>query len=313
MKSKILFSPIPYLALFFVSLIWGATPVVAKLALQEIPFVTLAFLRFFLAFLLILPFLLVSKQKITVAQSDLPKIVLLGLLIVSFHIFFFFAGLKKTSAIDASVLSLIVPILSVVAGWALLKEKIYGINLIGIMMGLLGALIIIGIPLLFVGSLTANVLIGNSLIILSSISFVGGAILSRYLLKRYSPIMIVTSSFLVGALSFLPIAMLEFIQNSSWIYQISLIGIFGVVYLTLFSSISAYFLYTWAINQVGIVKADLIQYIQPVVAASLAVPILGERISYSFIIGTCLIVLGVYWGTLGRSEHHHHHIRAHRV
>lgn len=313
MKSKIWLSPLPYLALFIVNLIWGATPVVAKLALHEFPFVTLAFLRFFLAFLLLLPFLFTSKASLKINQADLPKIVSLGLLIVTFHIFFFFAGIQKTTAIDSSVLSLIAPILSVMAGWWFLKEKIYWINLLGIILGLLGTIVIVGLPLLLVGSLTGEVLVGNTMIILSSVSFVGGAILSRFLLARYSALLLVASSFLVGALSFLPIAVIEYFQNPGWVNGVTLLGWFGLVYLTLLSSISAYFLFTWALSKIGVVKADLVQYIQPVVAASLAIPILGERISYSFIVGTCMIILGVYWGTLGRSEHHHHHLRSHRV
>lgn len=313
MKSKILKAPLPYIALLIVNLIWGATPVIAKVTLQEIPFVTLAFLRFFIAFLLLLPFVLTSKQKFKLQTKDFPKFVALALLLVTFHIFFFFAGIQKTSAINASVLSLTVPIISVLAGWWFLHEKIYWVNLVGILVGLMGALVIIGIPLLFLGSLTSEVLIGNILIILSGLSFVAGAVLSSKMLKDYSPLAMVAIIFFIGSLTFLPLSILEFQKDPVWIYRVSVIGMMGVIYMVLLSSISAYFLYSWALERVGIIRADLVQYIQPAVAASLAIPILGERISFSFIIGTCLIVLGVYWGTLGRAHHHHHHLRHQRV
>lgn len=312
MKSIILLYPLPYLALLTANIIWGGTPVIAKLALQEFPIGTLAFLRFFLAFLLLLPFILTVKQKDKIQTGDWPKFVGLGLLIVTFHIFFFFTGVKKTTAIDASVLALIVPIISVVVGWWFLREKIYWINLIGIILGMIGAVINVGLPLIFVGSLTSEALIGNILIVLSSLCFVGGAILSRMMLKTYSALTLTWTSFLIGSLTFLPLAVVELANDPTWFTRVSLIGSFGLVYVTLLSSICAYFLFNWSLVKIGVVRADLIQYIQPAVSASLAIPILNERISYSFVVGTCLIVLGVYWGTLGKSEHHHHHLHHQR-
>lgn len=309
----ILIASMPILALLISHIVWGATPVIAKISLNEFPMMTLAFLRFFLAFLLLLPFLWISKKEVKLKTEDLPKILGIGLLMVTFHIFFFFSALQKTTAINASVLSLTVPIFSVIVGWTLLREKVYVINIVGIILGAIGAIIVIGLPLIFLGNLTSSVLIGNILMILSSLSFVGGAILSKFMLKRYSPLLIVASSFLIGAISFLPLALIEQFKNPAWYHQLTIIGIFGLMYLTLLSSICAYFLFEWGVEKVGVIRADLIQYIQPSIAASLAVPILHERISYSFIVGTCLIVLGVYWGTLGKSEHHHHHFKHHRV
>jgi drug/metabolite transporter (DMT)-like permease len=133
------------------------------------------------------------------------------------------------------------------------------------------------------------------------------------MLKIYHPLVIISVAFIIGAISFLPLAVIEFIRQPEWVNQITIFGLVGVGYTTLMSSISAYFLYEWAIKRIGIIRADVMQYLQPIIAASLAVPILNERISISFIIGTCLKVAGVYWGTMGKSEHNHHSLRHHRV
>ena len=289
---------------------------VAKITLTEFPLMSLAFLRFALAGLLIAPFLIneqqaeAKKQRITL--PDFVKLLFAGLFLVSFHIALFYQGLMRTEAINASVLSLIVPIFSVIAGWIIFKEKIYWINLVGSLTGLFGAFVVIGIPLLFLGTVSGTTLLGNILMILSSVSFVTGAIMCKQILKKYSTLTVTSTLFLVAVLSFLVPAAKEYFDNPNWVSHVSILGLLGFAFIVMLSTVCAFFMYEWGIKKVGIAQAELFQYIQPAVAATLAVPLLGERISFSFIIGTCLIILGVYWGTLGKSEHHHHSLKHHR-
>lgn len=269
---------------------------------------SLGFLRYGLACLLITPFLFsLAPKDIRIKFEHLPKLILGGLLVACVNIAFFYMGLNRTTAIDASVLELSIPVISVIGGWWFLKEKIYTANLVGIIISLLGALSVIGIPLLLVGNFTSKQLVGNFLIIASSISFVAGSMILKKMLKIYSPLVITAITFLTATIAFSIPALIEYIQNPNWILKVSILGIFGLIYITVLSSICAYFLLLWGLNKIPISHANMIQYLEPAVAATLAVPLLGERISFSFIIGTCLIVLGVYWGTLGKDDHHHPH------
>jgi drug/metabolite transporter (DMT)-like permease len=116
----------------------------------------------------------------------------------------------------------------------------------------------------------------------------------------------------VGVITFALPAAREYFLNPNWIYQISPLGMFGLLYMTLLSSISAYFLFEWGLSRTSLVSADLFQYVEPFVASFLAVLILGETISFSFIIGAVLITLGAYWGTFAKERHHKIH-RTHRT
>src|SRR3989338_3836112 len=136
MSSQILRQPIPYLALIIAHLIWGANFVVAKITLQEFPPMTLALLRFAFASLFLAPFFFAESKKIKINEVHLPKLVAIGVLIITLNITFFFEGIKRTTAINASILTLIIPMLSVLLGWWFLKEKIYLINLVGVGLGL---------------------------------------------------------------------------------------------------------------------------------------------------------------------------------
>lgn len=316
MPSKIFTLSLPILALILSHVIWGGNFIVAKVTLQEFPTYTLAFLRFALASLLLAPFFLAethgsSGKKVKIDKKDLPKLVGIGILIITLNISFFFVGIKQTSAISASALTLIIPLFSVLLGWWFLKEKVYTINLLGVSIGLIGALIIIGVHQIILGTFESKYIIGNLFIILASVSFVVGAMFSRQLLKKYPSMIITAIAFLVGVITFFPPAVGEYLANPGWPYQITALGLVGLVYMTLLSSICSYFLFEWGLAKTSLIRADLFQYIEPVVAATLAVLILGERISFSFVIGAVLIILGVYWGTLGKEGHHHH--KQHRV
>lgn len=314
MNSEIFKKPIFYLAIIAAHLIWGGNYVFAKITLTEIPVMSLGFLRYGLACLLITPFLLSLEAKDKKIKFEhLPKLILGALLIACINIAFFYMGLKRTTAIDASVLELSIPVISVIGGWWFLKEKIYYSNFAGIIISLAGALSIIGIPLLFLGNFSTRQLLGNLLIIASSISFVAGSLIIKKMLKIYPPLVITAVTFLTATIAFALPALIDYLQNPSWILKMSILGIFGLIYITVLSSICAYFLLLWGLKKIPISHANLIQYLEPAVAATLAVPLLGERISFTFIIGTCLIVLGVYWGTLGKEEHHHIHHKHHRA
>ncbi len=325
MKSAFFAKPLPIIALILAHLIWGANFVVAKVTLQEFPVFTLAFLRFAFACVLLAPFFWAENTKnlpdgkklnapfrSKIDKKDLPKLVAIGIFIVTLNITFFFLGMQRTSATSASVLTLIIPMISVFVGWIFLKEKIYVVNLLGLLLGFLGALIIIGLPQLITGNFSLENTLGNIFIILASISFVIGATFSRQMLKKYPSLIITAFAFLIGVITFFIPVILDYVENPVWTYHVSILGVLGLTYMVLLSSISAYFLYEWGLARTSLVSADLFQYLEPFIAAGLAVLVLGEKITFSFLIGAVLIALGVYWGTFGK-EAHHKHQKAHRV
>lgn len=311
MNSQIFAKPIPYIALILAHLIWGANFVVAKITLQEFPAMSLAFLRFAFASLLLAPFFFAETKKVRIDKKDLPKLIAIGVLIITLNITFFFEGIKRTTVIDASVLTLIIPMLSVLLGWWFLKEKINLLNLVGIGLGFIGALIIVGLPQLLIEGIVPQILIGNILIVLASISWVAGAVISKKILKKYSSLVVTSIAFLVGTVTMFIPAALEYIQNPVWITQITILGTLGLAYMTLLSSISAYFLFEWGLAKTSVIIADLFQYIEPFVATTLAVLILKEEISASFLTGAALVAIGVYLGTLAKEAHHRHKIHRH--
>lgn len=312
MSSAIFKKPAPYIALILSNIIWGGNFVVAKITLQEFPPMTLAFLRFVLASLLLAPFFYAQTRKVKIDKKDLPKLIAIGIFIITLNISFFFEGIKRTTVVDAAILLLIGPMLSVLAGWWFLKEKVYLINLAGIGLGFIGALIIIGLPQILTGNMPTQNLLGNILVALASVSWVFGAVISKKILKKYPSLVVTAIAFLVGVATFALPALLEYIENPYWVDQVTTLGILGLIYMVLLSSISAYFLFEWGLSKTSVGTADLMQYLEPFVATTLAITVLGETLSPSFFGGAGLIAVGVYLGTLAKEAHHRHH-KAHRT
>lgn len=302
----------PYIALILAHTIWGIHFIVSKITLQEFPIFTLAFFRFAFASLLLAPFFFAQTKKslpagrqVKIKKEHLPKLVAVGVFIITLNIAFFFTGIKRTDATSASVITLIIPILSVILGWWFLREKVFLVNIAGVILGLLGAIVIIGLP-------DPTKILGNFLILLASVSFVIGAVFSRQMLKIYPSLVVTAFAFLVGLITFFPLAAFEYIQNPGWTDKVTLLGVFGLAFMVLLSSISAYFLFEWGLAKTSLYKADLFQYIEPLWASILAVMILGEQITIPYIAGAVLIASGVYLGTLAKEPHHRSH-KQHRI
>lgn len=311
MNSQILIRPLPYIALLLAHLIWGGNFIVAKITLQEIPPSSLAFLRFALACLLIAPFFYAETKKVKIDKKDFPKLISIGILIITLNITFFFQGIIKTTAIHASVLTLVIPMLSVLLGWLLLREKIYFINLGGILLGLIGAIVIIGLPQILSGSFSSEILTGNILIIMAAVSWVVGSVFSKEMLKKYPSLTVTGIAFLIGTITFLFPAINEYLQNPGWPTKVTILGGLGLAYMTLLSSISAYFLFEWGLAKTGVITSNLFQYVEPLLASFLAVLILSESLTLELFIGIVLISVGVYFGTFAKEIHHHRKIHRH--
>ncbi|MEK7121047.1 MAG: DMT family transporter [Patescibacteria group bacterium] len=173
-------------------------------------------------------------------------------------------------------------------------------------------MIIIGIPQIIIGAISVEAIIGNILIILASISFVIGAVISKKILTKYSTLVVTAVAFMVGTVTMFIPATLEYIRNPDWISEVTILGFLGLIYMTLLSSISAYFLFEWGLSKTSVIVSNLFQYIEPFIATLLAVAILSEKVSVSFFTGAFLIAAGVYLGTLAKEAHHRQH-KAHRV
>ena len=108
------------IALIIANIIWGASSPIFKWSLENVQPFTLAFLRFFIASLILWPFAL---PHITLKIKDIPKIILLAAIGITIHISLFFLGLKLTSSINVPIIGASAPIFLMIVAFLYLHEK----------------------------------------------------------------------------------------------------------------------------------------------------------------------------------------------
>lgn len=286
-------------SLITASIIWGATGPIMKLTLKEVPLFSLAFIRFFTATLILLPFI---YKKISVDKKDFFILIISAILGITLNISFFFLGLTLTTALNTGIIVASGPIFALIAGHFVLKEKVSKNLIIGAIVGILGISVIIGKDILSNGFHLSP--LGDFFILITMLCFVFYQIISKELFKKYNPFVLTFYSFAIGALSFLPAMLFELQKEPLWFSSLSTNAIFGILFGIFFSSLAAFSLWQWGLSKIAVSKADFFFYLDPVVSTILAMVLLSEKITFPFVIGSILILLGIFFAEKRFPYHH---------
>jgi len=276
-------------ALIIANIIWGATPPIFKWALEDITPFTLAFLRFFLATIIFLPF--IRGHSLTIRKKDWGKVFMLTFIGIFIHISFFFLGLELTRSINAPVIGSAAPIFLMIAGIIFLKEHPGKRKILGGIIGLIGVLIIVLLPAL--GKGFDGAILGNLFLIISTLGAVFHAVILKELSKDYNPIPLVFWSFAIVSFMFFPMFVNDAVNNHS-LSNIGFQGLFGVLFGGIFASAAAYYLFYSAMKYLLASEVGLFTYIDPVAALIIAAPLLGEVPTSTYFLGALLVFLGIY-------------------
>ncbi len=279
---------LPYIALTTAAVIWGANTPIMKVTMLSVPLFSLAFLRFFTASLLLLPF--VYKQ-LHFQKKDWFSLFLCAFLGITVLITLYFFGLKLTSALNTGIIGGTMPIITLIFAALFLHEKMTKKIIIGAVIGMIGILIIVGKDIMAQGLDISPM--GDMLIFLSNIAFAADITLSKKLSKNYTPLAITFFIFFVGSLFFLPGVFMDIVANPTWFINMPFFAYIGILYGILFSGLLAFGLWQYGLSKVSETNVGFFLYISPVVTSLIAVLFLGEIITEEFFIGSALIIIGL--------------------
>lgn len=283
----------PLLAIALASIIWGAASPIFKWSLTNIPPFTLAFLRFSLAALILYPFL--QKKFYPLEKRDFTQVFLFGFSGITLNISAFFLGLRLAPSINASIIGTIQPLILLTLGAFYLKEKVEKMEIAGTLISLIGILIIILSPFLTDSQAAEISFLGNLFFILAMLGAVGQTIVGKKLFNKYpDPLPITFYAFIVGAFSFFPLFIIEYLKNPGWLGNLDLAGGFGIFYGVVFSSLLAYVFYDYGLSKIEASETGVFNYLMPITAVLIAVPFFGEKLTIPFILGCILVILGIF-------------------
>ncbi|NNC70638.1 MAG: DMT family transporter [Flavobacteriaceae bacterium] len=278
------------IAAFLVAIIYGINYTIAKEVMptyiKPYGFILLRVLGAAILFWLLSLF--TTKQKID--KSDFGRIILAALFGVCINMLAFFKGLSLTSPINASVIMVNTPILVLILSAIILKEKITFIKVLGILIGLAGAILLI-----VYGKSTIqgdHPLIGNSLIFVNATSYGLYLIIVKKLTQKYNAITLIKWLYLFGLLMVIPFGISE-LQEVSW--QEIPDGIyFNISYVIIFTTFFAYLLNLFALTRLRPTTLSAFIYLQPLLASSYALLLKKDSLNSLKVIAAILIFSGVY-------------------
>ena len=279
------------------ALLGGAVPVFGKIALTEIPPFAFTFFRFVIATALLLPIYLKVRQPI---GKDFWRIFALSLLAMGNVVLFSF-GIQQTSAGMAQAIYTLSPILAAVFAFFLIEESFNLKKVGGVLVGLVGATLIVFLPLLERG-LGADVsIIGNIIIVVATTMVTLFTVFSKPFQRKYHPIEITTFFSITTVVVLFFFSLFEMQSGLEWWDNLSPSGIFGLLYVGSIGTALYYLLTQYIIKHATPVVASMILYVQPFATILWAYIFLGEVISILFIIGIVLALAGV-WLTLNSKK-----------
>src|SRR5580700_4085541 len=281
----------PYLLLSITALCWAGNAIVGRLAAGHIPPVTLSFLRWSLAFLIILPFAWKHLER------DWPAIrARLGTMIVlsvtgigAFNTLQYWA-LEHTQALNTLLLQSAGPLF--VAGWSLI---LLGVRLtlaqtVGILVSLTGVLVI-----LLHGDLTAIAAIDfnrGDLIFTVALLIFGLYSVMSFKRPAIHDLSFAAFTFACGSACLVPPLLLELLWRP--VMQLNATNLLSLLYVAVFPSTIAYLCYNRGVQLIGANRAAPFFHLAPVFGSAMAIFFLGERLQLFHLFGYGLVLVGVF-------------------
>lgn len=283
-----------YLALLTSSVLWGlAVPIIKKSFESTTPLLFLTYRFLFVIILTTIPFYLYQKRGPSIKNPF--KLLLIGFLSFPLNLLLLFYGLKQTSAMEAALLAALNPLFFHLGGFLVLREKITNREKLGLLTSILGTTLIVLQPICSNQRVNQGHLFGNILIVTGGIVGVTGLIWAKNEKKNYTHLQISYFSFLSAFLTFTILATIlepSFTQNFLGIFSVP--ALWGILYMAIPGSVIAYSCLIYGQSLIEVSEASLFTYLQPLFATPLAVIWLKEMITWPFVTGSCLILLGVF-------------------
>ena len=281
----------PYLLLSITALCWAGNAIVGRLAAGHIPPVTLSFLRWSLAFLLILPFAWKHLRRDWAAiRGRLGTMVVLSVTGISAFNTLQYWALEHTQALNTLLLQSAAPLF--VAGWSLV---LLGVRLTlaqagGIALSLSGVLVILlhG-DLTTLGNIEFNK--GDVIFMVALVIFGLYSVLS---LKRpdIHGLSFVGFTFGCGAVCLVPLLVGELLTRP--LMQLDTTNLQTLFYVAVFPSTLAYLCFNRGVQLIGANRAAPFFHVVPVFGSVMAIVFLGEHPQLFHLIGFALVLTGVF-------------------
>lgn len=278
---------------------WGFNFVSLKILYREVSPEAVSLSRCLLMWGFLALFRKLRGESLKPARRDVGSILFLGFVMMGVYMVVFLSGLQHTGAGEGAIVLATVPLITPVLA-ALMRVELFSLAAAG------GAMVAFaGVACVAFGSSAAvaaghDLWRGDLMILASAFCWSFSIVLAKPLLKRYSPLQVLTMS-MPGALpALLPFGLLATLQTP-WTHLTP--GAWAnFAQVVLLSGVVAFSLFNVGLKQVGPSSATLYQFLVPPLAALFSYLLLGQTLTWIQWIGFAIVVAGVYAGSVARQR-----------
>ena len=278
---------------FVAAALFGASVVAVRVAVQDVPPLSLAVLRFGQGGLLLVVVLLLvgGRGMPRVEYRDLPLLVLLGAVLFAVFPVTFNASLRLIGASRGALLLATIPLWSALLARIARSERLVPRRqVVGVFLSLGG----VGLALVEGGvgrQGGLETLAGDALMLVTALCGAAYAVLAQRAFARYGALTVTTYAMVLGTLLLLPFGLAEGLVgvlprlDGQTVALLAFLGVFG--------GALGFFLWTFALTRLTPTQVAVYINLNPLVAMVLAAALLSERLTVAFASGFGLVLLGV--------------------
>jgi len=295
-NKSILFA---FVLLIASSLFWSGNFFTGKIAsIYNLTPFKLSFLRWSLAFLLLLPF---TFRKIILDfnkyKKNLPYLIITSILGVTIFNSFTYLSLQTSMVINSSIMTSITPLLIILFSWLIFKTQTYFMQFFGIILSVIGVLLIISKANLD-NLINLDFTIGDLWMLAAVFSWGLYSVLLKKIDSTLSQLATLEVMIFIGLIFIFPFYFFESLNNSFLPKDYN--EIIMITYVAIFASITSFFAWNKGVSIVGANKASLFLHLIPVFSSMWAILFLGEIFSFFHLLGTVFIILGIFLSNVNR-------------
>ncbi|MEO8574405.1 MAG: DMT family transporter [Pyrinomonadaceae bacterium] len=270
-------------------LIWGTTWIFIKVGLEDLPPITFAASRFVLSVAILLPVIWIRELPWPRSSAEWKLIALTGFLQFSLNYSAVFWGEQHISSGLAAVLQAMITVFGLLLAWIFLPtEKITGLKIFSVIVGVIGVAVIFA-EQLRIESFMA--FIGCVVIVAGAYFAAQASILVKLRGSALHPASLVCTQMICGLPAILIYALVA--EGNPVSFHWTWRAVVCVVYLAVFGTIAAFWLYYWLLSRIESTNAMMISLVTPLIAVLIGAIVLGERLPTQTLFGGFLIVASI--------------------
>jgi drug/metabolite transporter (DMT)-like permease len=280
----------PYLLLVLCSLFWAGNTIVGRAAVDLVPPATLTFVRWAVAFVVLLPFVWGHVRRDWPAiRRNLPVIFAFAITGSAGYNVIAYLALHYTQAINSLLLQSVAPLFVALWSFALFRDRLSLVQAAGIATSLTGALVIvcrgdIGVLARFAFN------VGDIMILVALVFYALYMALLR-VRPRMHPLSFLAATIGASAALMVPPVAYEIATGHVAVIEPRTLAAFA--YVGVFPSVLAYYCLNRGIELIGANRAAPFIHLMPVFGSILAILFLGERPQLFHAAGYAMVLTGV--------------------